>query len=869
MKTYLRYESSTSFGSICSPRSPCLLLPNHTLLTANGDVALRWDLHRSQAFRSYSSPHREEISCLGASDRLVVLGTVKGRIVLLEEKDGTARATLWGHRGAVSCIAFDAKGERMATGSRDTFVVVWDPVAEVGLFRLRGHKDLVTDLRFWGDGGVLVSAAKDATMRVWDLEAQRCVKVVVEHPHAVWCVEVVEDRKRVFTGSSDGLIRSFEVVESQQGGVDLKIMPGALNRQTTERSETLVVCQGILAVQSAGHVVEFYRIRSMEQALKKQKRRLKRLREKNAQPTVEDEMIQTQDELELACVLRTAKRARSVAMRVDPKTKEHLVLISYTDNFVEVYVLKTVGQEEDDEDGEPAADSNKKLKREKVSTSLEIKTRLELQGHRTDIRCVSLGDDDSLILSAADGALKLWNVETSTCVRTMQAGFVLCSAFVQDGAYCVAGTKQGSLTLYELSTGVVVKTIENAHAAGDDEAFPVYSMDVRPDGRSLVTAGGDKTCKFWDLGTNKKGEFSLVHKRTLKLGEDAQCVRYTKGAKKQEQLKVCVALLDSTIKVFHEDSLEFSLSLYGHKLPVLTMDCSDDGALLASGSTDKSIKIWGLDFGDCHRSVFAHDGSVTCVRFVPKTHYLLSCGRDGRVRYWDCDANMDRILSFDNYHIGDLWGLAVARDGSFFVSAGKDKQVRRFDRTRDLVFLDEERAKEVEQKLDEEEEEMLRDEQTVPLLNVDSAPDGTSTLATDSLSVAKKTMDGMEAVDRMIEVLAGASADSDWQTIGKSLADFSRSLPAQDLQDAISFLPFTHVVSALRAYSSALALRLNIELCAKSVITLTKIHAGRLSAGKEYRALMEELAKNTREALWEMRDLYGTNTSRLRYAAEW
>jgi U3 small nucleolar RNA-associated protein 12 len=44
--------------------------------------------------------------------------------------------------------------------------------------------------------------------------------------------------------------------------------------------------------------------------------------------------------------------------------------------------------------------------------------------------------------------------------------------------------------------------------------------------------------------------------------------------------------------------------LYGHRLPVLCLDISDDGSLLVSGSADKNVKVWGLDFGDCHRSLF-------------------------------------------------------------------------------------------------------------------------------------------------------------------------------------------------------------------------------------------------------------------------
>lgn len=54
------------------------------------------------------------------------------------------------------------------------------------------------------------------------------------------------------------------------------------------------------------------------------------------------------------------------------------------------------------------------------------------------------------------------------------------------------------------------------------------------------------------------------------------------------------------------DSLKFFLSLYGHMLPVLCMDISSDGDLIVTGSADKNLKIWGLDFGDCHKSLFAH-----------------------------------------------------------------------------------------------------------------------------------------------------------------------------------------------------------------------------------------------------------------------
>ena len=40
-----------------------------------------------------------------------------------------------GHRGAVTALAFDKNGTRLASGSKDTDLIMWDVVGEVGLYR--------------------------------------------------------------------------------------------------------------------------------------------------------------------------------------------------------------------------------------------------------------------------------------------------------------------------------------------------------------------------------------------------------------------------------------------------------------------------------------------------------------------------------------------------------------------------------------------------------------------------------------------------------------------------------------------------------------------------------------------------------------
>lgn len=166
----------------------------------------------------------------------------------------------------------------------------------------------------------------------------------------------------------------------------------------------------------------------------------------------------------------------------------------------------------------------------------------------------------------------------------------------------------------------------------------LWSLDVRHDQQALVTGSADKDVKFWNFEWRKPEDkqgpdaLSLVHTRTLKMTDDVLSVRFSPDGK-----LLCVALLDSTVKVFYQDTLKFFLSLYGHKLPVLSMDISHDSKLIVTSSADKNVKIWGLDFGDCHRSIFAHDDSVMQVVFEHQSHYFWTVGKDKMLKYWDGD----------------------------------------------------------------------------------------------------------------------------------------------------------------------------------------------------------------------------------------
>jgi U3 small nucleolar RNA-associated protein 12 len=280
---------------------------------------------------------------------------------------------------------------------------------------------------------------------------------------------------------------------------------------------------------------------------------------------------------------------------------------------------------------------------------------IELSGHRSDVRVAALSTDSTTLMTASHNAVKIWNPRSGVCLKTIDSGYGLSGIIVPGNRQAILGTKVGGIEIFDIAGADRTQVLE-AHGGS------VWSLAPLPDGSGFVSGSADKNVKFWDYelvqGNDQAGgkQLNIRNTRTLQMADDVLCVRISPDGR-----YIAVALLDSTIKIFFTDTLKFFVSLYGHKLPVLSMDISSYGALLASGSADKNVKIWGMDFGDCRKSLFAHGDSVMAVQFVPKTHYMFSAGKDGTVKYWDADK-FELLLTLEGHHAA-VWCLAVRPHG--------------------------------------------------------------------------------------------------------------------------------------------------------------------------------------------------------------
>lgn len=78
-------------------------------------------------------------------------------------------------------------------------------------------------------------------------------------------------------------------------------------------------------------------------------------------------------------------------------------------------------------------------------------------------------------------------------------------------------------------------------------------------------------------------------------------------------------------------------------MPINDIDISYDSSIIVTASVDKTIRIWGLDFGDCHKRLTT-DFILTSIQFIPKTHQFFTSDKNGNIKHWDADIS-ERILT--------------------------------------------------------------------------------------------------------------------------------------------------------------------------------------------------------------------------------
>ncbi|KAH8677947.1 WD40-repeat-containing domain protein [Xylariales sp. PMI_506] len=202
-----------------------------------------------------------------------------------------------------------------------------------------------------------------------------------------------------------------------------------------------------------------------------------------------------------------------------------------------------------------------------------------------EVWAVALSEDGNYLAATTyDGRINVWSLETpkGTKIQEYETGsagsgsFGLCVDLSRDGKYTASGHQNGSVYVFNNNTGKIMYSLPGL-------VKPVRTIAFSPAGTRLAAAGDASIIALYDM---KHGE--------------------------------------------HVGNLT------GHAAWITSIDWSDTGEYLLSGSFDGKAKVWSIDRAACVATHSETDKALWSVKWLPKT---------GRNEMF-CTAGANRSLTF-------------------------------------------------------------------------------------------------------------------------------------------------------------------------------------------------------------------------------
>lgn len=138
--------------------------------------------------------------------------------------------TLSGHNDVVSALA-NIDGERIASGSFDNTIKIWDLKTKQCVKTLRGHQNSIYELVSL-DGKFLASAGHEKKIKLWNIKTGKCVKTLKGHSRTNHSLARL-DTGRLASGCLD-TIKIWDVNNGKcLNTFKIQMSPGAYNRIKT------------------------------------------------------------------------------------------------------------------------------------------------------------------------------------------------------------------------------------------------------------------------------------------------------------------------------------------------------------------------------------------------------------------------------------------------------------------------------------------------------------------------------------------------------------------------------------------------------------------------------------------------------------
>jgi WD40 repeat protein len=134
---------------------------------------------------------------------------------------------------------------------------------------------------------------------------------------------------------------------------------------------------------------------------------------------------------------------------------------------------------------------------------------------------------------------------------------------------------------------------------------------------------------------------------------------------------------DKTSKIWDSKSGNVLITLHGHTAPVTSVAFSPDGKWLATGSDDKTAKVWYLKSGKTLLTCKGHTKGIVSVVFSPDGQRLLTGSHDITAIIWN--AENGKILMNLTGHLKGVKSVVFSPHSNILATGSSDKTAKIWD----------------------------------------------------------------------------------------------------------------------------------------------------------------------------------------------
>ncbi|KNC96819.1 snoRNA-binding rRNA-processing protein PWP2 [Spizellomyces punctatus DAOM BR117] len=285
--------------------------------------------------------------------------------------------------------------------------------------------------------------------------------------------------------------------------------------------------------------------------------------------------------------------------------------------------------------------------------------------------------------SSALGQLLVWEWQSESYVLKQQGHHheMSCLSYSQDGQFVITGGDDGKVKLWNTQTGFCFVTFTE-HSAG------VTAVEFAKQGQIVFSASLDGTVRAFDL----------IRYRNFRTFTTPTPVQFSCLAVDPSGEVVCAGSSDTfEIFVWSVQTGKLLDILTGHEGPVSHLTFSPSEGILASGSWDKTVRMWDVFGKDRAQEAMEHQAEVISIAYRPDGKVLAASTLDGQVSLWNVNEGKqvgsiegrkhisggrkadDRMTAANNSAGKHFTSICFTADGTGLIAGGNSKYVCIYD----------------------------------------------------------------------------------------------------------------------------------------------------------------------------------------------